>query len=413
MSAREQVLEKRFKPPSTTSTSPSKDFSANSTSSTPPVDPEAEAINAIYEAFEAADYEGKIALFYQTLDDEALMDGEMAFEMLIQINEAVIKRGERERLDEMVTALRERSPQIYEEESQYLLTWQITNALASGHLDRVAPLVCELSTHAGDEIDLYLKMLDQLAYHGQLGVLLESVNIAWPVIKDASGIFPWAIDELAQQVADYVIFDYLEQHPSLVADDPELLARVDNYIEIDREGLAQYLAHLTNQAQRAWTGKDFKMNNKGYRQNLIDLSLEFLGYLKREKGIPYSKGELAREQLCAYFLSLQKGNLGKRDRQVKIHPLCPDHATLDRFLGQMMNMINHEHYKAVATFELIPAWLHFLAMRQLITDDILKQTLKQLNTLSSAMINFYSQYRDDPALYPALKSSSQDLQSEQ
>jgi len=41
-----------------------------------------DALNARYEAFEAADYEGKIALFYHTLDEEALMDAEMAFEML-------------------------------------------------------------------------------------------------------------------------------------------------------------------------------------------------------------------------------------------------------------------------------------------------------------------------------------------
>ena len=122
----------------------------------------------------------------------------------------------------------------------------------------------KLSSHADDDIYLYLKALDQLAYHGQLGVLLESIDIAWPALKESSNIFSWVIDELAQQVVDYVIFDYLEQHPSLVADDPELSARVDNYIEIDRERLAQYLAHLTDQVQRAWTSEDFKIDNKGY-----------------------------------------------------------------------------------------------------------------------------------------------------
>ena len=409
----EQAAEKPLNPPSATSPAPSKDISADSTPSTPPVEPVDEAIDAVYEAFEAADYEGRIALFYKTLGEQTLMDGEMAFEMLLQINEAAAKQGERERLDELVMALRERLPDIYDEESQYILRWQISNAIASGHLDRVAPLMRELSAYAGDDIDYYLKALDQLAYHGQLGVLLESIDIAWPAIKDSSNIFSWAIDEFAQQVADYVIFDYLEQHPSLVANDPALLARVDSYIETDREGLARYLAHLTDQAQRAWTSEDFKMNNKGYKQNLIDLSVEFLGYLKREKGIPYSKGELAREQLCEYFLRRKKGDLGKRDRQVKIHPLCPDHATLDRFLGELLSIMNYEHYKAVATLELIPAWLRFLVSRQLITDDILDQTLKQLKTLNSMLLKFFRQNSGDPALYLALESASQDLQGEQ
>lgn len=79
----------------------------------------------------------------------------------------------------------------------------------------------------------------------------------------------------------------------------------------------------------------------------------------------------------------------------------------------MLNIINYQHYKAVATFELIPAWLHFLASRQLITDNILEQTLRRLKTLSSTMLESYSQYSDDPALYLALESWSQDLQSKQ
>ncbi len=59
------------------------------------------------------------------------------------------------------------------------------------------------------------------------------------------------------------------------------------------------------------------------------------------------------------------------------------------------------------------AWLHFLATRQLITDNILEQTLKQLETLSSTLLKFFRQYSDDPALSLALESSSQDLQSVQ
>lgn len=113
------------------------------------------------------------------------------------------------------------------------------------------------------------------------------------------------------------------------------------------------------------------------------------------------------------FSAATKGRPWKRDRQVQIHPLCPDHATLDRFLGEMLTMVNSEYYKAVVTFELMPAWLHFLATRQLITDDILEQTLKRLKTLSSTLLEFFRQYSDDPALYLALESSSQDLQSEQ
>jgi len=401
----EQVPPTVFKPPSPPATAPAEDLAAEATAGAPPpVDPVVEAINAVYEAFEAADDEGKIALFYRTLEEGELMDGEMAFDMLSEINQILIERGERGRLDDMVAALQERLPSVYDEERQYFLKWRITNAVAGGHWDAVAPLVREFSTLASDHIDLYLGTLDQLAYHGQLSLLVEAVRIAWPSVKGASGIFEWAVENFGVQAAYCVIFDYLERNPAATADDPEWLAGLEGFFEFDEEWLTRRLTHLTGQAPGAWTPEDFKSGHEEYRQNVIDLSFEFVRHLRRDKGVPYPKGDLAREQISEYLLRREQGELGKRDQKIIITPLCPDHATLDYFLGVLLNMINFQIYKAVATLELMPAWLDFLASRQLIADNAPAPILKPLAPLHASLLQICDRYADDPALALALKS---------
>ena len=368
-----------------------------------PVDPATEACHVRYETFEVADYEGKIALFYQTLNDAALMDAEMAFEMLSQLYHHSIDRGERDRIEEWLAALRERLPEVYAAERHYFLQWQIDNALASGRTTALPALVRELSTHAGNEVDLFYQLLDQLAYHGQLSLLLEAVSIAWPLLQSSSEVVPWAVEELSAQAADYVIFDFLEQHPSVAADDAELIARLKDYIEINPEKLARHLSYLTEHADRGWANQDFNRNNRQHQQNLVDLSLEFLGYLKRQEQVCYTKGDLAREQLCNYLCERQDGELSTPKRASRArHPLCPDRGTLDRFLGGLLNFVNPQHYKAVATFELLPAWLRFLVSRQLITAELLEQTLQQLQPLRASLRQFYGTYRADDALSTAL-----------
>lgn len=402
---REQISSTVLEPPSPPATVPAEDLAAEAAASAPPpVDPVVEAIDAVYDAFEAADDEGRIALFYRTLEEGELMDGEMAFDMLSEINQTLIKRGERGRLDDMVAALQERLPAVYDEERPYFLKWRITHAVAGGHWDAVGALVREFSTLAGDHIDLYLGTLDQLAYHGQLSLLVEAVRIAWPSVKGASGIFDWAIENFGVQAAYCVIFDDLERNPAATADDPALLAGLEDFFEFDQEWLTNRLTHLTGQARGAWTREDFKSGHAEYRQNLIDLSFEFVRHLRREKGVPYCKGDLAREQICEYLLKREQGKLGKQDRKLKITPLCPDHATLDYFLGVLLNMINFQIYKAVATLELMPAWLDFLASRQLIADNAPAQILKPLAPLHASLLQICDEYDDDPALALALKS---------
>jgi hypothetical protein len=405
----------------------------------PPPDPHIEALNARWEEFEAQDYEGRIALFLQTLDEEGLMDDEMAFEMLNLIYYESVERDERESFDELIDRLREQLPDVYAHDAHYYLERRITNALATGRLDAIPTLANEIATTAGKDIDTLNNVIDQLAYHGHLATLVEVMRIAWPQVKDAENIVPWGIQEFAAQAVDYEIFHYLEQHATADPKDPELLKNLEFYFEIDQERFARYLALLTGQLKRRCTMDDFEFKpprGRSYgsfdeedeedeapdegRQNLFDLSVEFLGYLRREESVPYTKGELGREQIQRYLLERHAGELQpqespfetarppkrrqrKRKSRKPRHVLCPDRGTLDRYLGRLLNFINPQRYKAAATLELIPAWLRFLESRQLIDAEERSKTMLDLRGLDTELLKVWQGYPADPALQRGLE----------
>jgi hypothetical protein len=396
-------------------------------------------LNARWEEFEAQDYEGRIRLFLQTLDEEDLMDDEMAFEMLNLIYYESVKRDERERFDGLIDRLREQVPDVYAYDAHYYLDWLITNALATGQSDAIPALANEIAATAGEDIDTLNNVIDQLAYHGHLATLVDVMRIAWSQVKDAENIVPWGIQEFAAQGVDYEIFHYLEQHATPDPKDPELLKNLEFYFEVDQERFAQYLALLTGQVKRQWTMGDFefkRFRERPYRfsdeddeedeapdegqQNLFDLSVEFLGYLRREESIPYTKGELGREQIQRYLLERHAGELEPREspfeaarrpkrRQRKQKPrkprhvLCPDRGTLDRYLGQLLNFINPQRYKAAATLELVPAWLRFLESRQLIDAEERSKRKLDLRGLDTELLKVWQDYPADPALQRGLE----------
>ena len=74
---------------------------------------------------------------------------------------------------------------------------------------------------------------------------------------------------------------------------------------------------------------------------------------------------------------------------------------MDHFLADLLNFINPQYYKATATLELIPAWLRFLASRQLITGEQGEQTLADLRGLDTEFGKVVKNH-SDPALRTAL-----------
>jgi hypothetical protein len=136
-----------------------------------------EAWDKRWAEFDAGDYEERISLFNQTLDEPELMDGEMAFEMLSKIFEATVERDERARFDALLDSLRERLPAVYEEEAGYFLNWRILNALVMKRPELVDSLAREFALVAHKEIDTWSQVEARLAYHGYCSAPIAAGSI--------------------------------------------------------------------------------------------------------------------------------------------------------------------------------------------------------------------------------------------
>jgi hypothetical protein len=300
-------------------------------------------------------------------------------------------------------------------------------------------LTRELSAHAGRDPDIFNRSLCALAYHGQLTALVEAMRVAWPFVQSSSNIFPWAISEFAERGADYEIYNYLEHIPSSDPHDRGLLDRIEFFIaDPDLDRLAEQMGDLTGRAAPAWTLKDFALKpvRKNLRddwddeaeegeepgdpgaQNLSRLICQFVGYLRREEGVPYPRGELIRDELYRYFLRRHEGDLDPQPSMLEramnpgkklppppppSHLLCPERVTFDVHLAGLVGFLNGLYHTAAALFEMVPAWLRFLELRGLIDAQQHARTLKELQPLHTSMLRLVESYREDPALLHALQ----------
>ena len=178
-----------------------------------PKDPITERAESRWREFESREGEDRIAVFLETLDDAEVMVDELAFEMLSVLHTDAVQSGGRARFAECVEALRERRPEAFDQSAPYYLSWCLRDALAEGRKEVVPSLARELAARAGRDIDTFNRTSDVLAYHGELDVLVESLRIAWPLVKSSDNVVPWGISRFANDGVNHEIFNYLEHKP--------------------------------------------------------------------------------------------------------------------------------------------------------------------------------------------------------
>ncbi|MEW6751021.1 MAG: hypothetical protein AB1505_08580 [Candidatus Latescibacterota bacterium] len=242
----------------------------------------------------------------------------------------------------------------------------------------------------------------------------------------------WGAEELAQRGYDWALYDHLERHPGASATDPELLAAVEFFTKTDPERLANYLSLLGGREERAWSLEDFRMERARRprrsaakdeaetridpgAQNTYDLTVEWLGWLRREEGIQYLRGQMAHNGLFDYLAERHAGELqprqtapgAARERRRRKggravvppdHPLCPDRETLQRYLEEQFECATSQVCRAAALYGLIPAWLRFLEARRLLDPERRQRTLHELGALHAWVEEELSPFQDDPAL---------------
>ncbi|MGH9766742.1 MAG: SEC-C domain-containing protein, partial [Blastocatellia bacterium] len=371
----------------------------------PPPDPRMDAMFARLEEFEESDYERRIEIFRQSIEDD-LMDDEQAFEMLNELFYQAAERNERDRFDALAEELRQRLPEVYKQEEHNMLEWRIINALAAERYELAGALTREMAPLAHKRIDDWNWIERRMAYHGQLTVLVESMRLAWPEVKISTKILPWGIDGFRHRGLQYELLSCVAQTPSPDPNDSVLLDRLkffDEEIKMDR--LTAILDCLAERSKRQWTLDDFRLTPPGgtWRkkkkvvddafdagaQNLFDLAMQFVAYAHRVEGVLYTRAEMAAQEIRRFIMSRERRGLEYRDdafnpsldeekqgrgsaKKFKRyeHMLCPDRERLDRHLAELFDPVTARSHTVAATMELIPAWLRFIESQELIDSEL-------------------------------------------
>jgi hypothetical protein len=394
--------------------------------------PEEEHADRFWAEFESLNDAGRAEFFSTNLHDPAMTE-DMAFEMLAVIHGKAAEQGERKRLLDRLKTFREERPDLYAESRHSYLSWCLSDALAERRLDVVPWLATEFASDAGDHIDVLNRVVEALEYYGTQPVLIELLRSAWPSVKSSKEIFGWAIAEFAERGIAYETLEYLERTSSPDPADPVLLDRVRYFVDDpDVSALRELVDDLTGRSDRVWQTDEFNLlSPKRPRdswddddeakpqpdpgaENLGRLLQEFVGYLRRVEGVPYSRGELIRHELYCYFLRRNDGELDPRpslleqvaNRHRKLpkppkpaHPLCPERVTFDAHLGGLLGMFNLRFYVVAALFETTPAWLRFLQTKGLIGSDTHKRVIEELIPLHETLQKMWEKHLDDPTLF--------------
>ena len=368
-------------------------------------------VDLLWEDFEKCDLEGQIGLFTKSLDSPQLMDGELAFHMIDQINVKSIDPSDKKDVITLIEMLHEKLPDVFQENAAYHVHWLISCALVTDQVEKVALWAPRISECAAEDIDVFYWVADKLAYHGHLRILLSMMRNSWEEIAESDNIMPWGINELSVRAGFYEIFDYLQTEPVPKPDDPELAKRISIFGDFEKDRLTRYFNALSGIDLPSWTPDEFEAKTLSvdtFKENIFSLSLEFVGYVKREFEVPYTRSLIGAREICNYLVGRISGELKPKPKKSrghqgkKQHPLCPDHDSLDSYFAQYSHFLTPQNYHISATYELIPNWLQFLKKHQLIGQEMINPTLIDLAPIAMDLSKIWKNHHEDPALLASL-----------
>ena len=391
----------------------------------PPLSPERSAADLAFEAewehFRQADVEGKIALFLEKLDNRSL-EAEDSFEMILAIrDESDVKHNAdaRVRCAALLDRLRRELPEVYQQDQHFYLEDLIQDAIADQHWAALPDLFNEMAALLPDKIDEFFHVVYAALYHGQAAPVLAAMQAAWPTFVDADQILPTGIDEYGSLIMQLMLYEYVEQAPTVRDADSTFMAALSVYGTPIMEWFERALRHLTAPAPTAWQVDDFgeAVDADQWAINVEGLWFEFMADQRRQAAVPYSKSHLARKELLhalhqqfAQPATPSKRAKGKTGRKVAtavppVAPLIPRFKTLDHELGRQFSIFGSRPYHAGAPLELLPAYLHFIARLGLIHPSELDEALAELRPLTANIGQTLTSYGGDVHLAQAIEAA--------
>ncbi len=261
--------------------------------------PEEAAAQAEWDQYEAADLEGKTAIFLQRVD-EGRLDGEDVFEMLLSIRE-VSKPHEDEaarvQFRTLVERLKGALPEVYREERGFILESLILDAVADQDWGRIAGPLAELATIADRRSEEFFRVMQALAYHGQTQTLIEAIKLAWSTVRGSSDVTRRSVQEFSGTLLELNLFRYLDTTSHALEDDPALSEALPDGVAYDRVWLSRAMRYLSAAGPRVWLRADFgeTVDADTWEENVAGLLLDFMAEQRRAGHVPLSRSNMMRE----------------------------------------------------------------------------------------------------------------------
>jgi hypothetical protein len=362
--------------------------------------------NILWENFEQADLDGKVAIFLAALDAGEI-DSEFAFEMFDVFDRQFPDDTTGHAcFADLARRLREQAPQVYKKEKKYLHQDMLTHAIEDEQWEAIPALLSAFSDE--DDLDTYYQMVDQMVYHGLVTDLIPVMQQNISTIEGSKNLFDWAADEFRSKIMYLTLWAYLNTSPAPRADDPALLEVSAPYGSWKPGWLERFIPRWTATQPSTWTTDDFGpfVDADQWDENLHNLLADFMADCHRQ-GIPLTRADMAWEQI-AIALTKQastpsnmpspKKNIGKKAKALPhrpLSPLIPRFATLDSSLKDLLPFLGGRPYPLAATLELLPAYLHFVAALGLIHPTEMDEALQELQRLTRDVKKLLQYYNAD------------------
>ncbi len=360
--------------------------------------------SGIWELFENATPEQRVTIFTNTLE-AGLLDDDCCFEFLTSIrNDIDLTTSEGRALyTGLLDKLRQLYPNLYQESSQYYHRDLINLAVIENHWNELPTLLTPFIS--GNHLDLFITIIAQLKYHGQVKVLLEAMTTAYPKIKSSTEYVEWASDEFAGDLMELMLVDYLETTPDPRPDDPIFLEATAFLLPWKEGWLDWFVPTVTQPEPTEWEIADFfdDMGSEAWRHKFTTMQVEFIAAQWRN-GVPLTRGLLAWHKLGeifhAQFETVQRSQNRPRREQEKgrsllVRYLIPDAKQMDKTLGESFSLMGGEPYQVAAALELIPAYLDFIEDLGLIQPNEKRHAIKQIKSLVVQVPRILAYYECD------------------
>ncbi len=317
---------------------------------------ESEEAAVLWSRFHEADHEGRIAIFLEMLHARQLTSA-TAFEMLSDIRFEAKERGEIPRFGELVDRLQRELPDLYREDWPYYVESQLESALARGETSLIPSLLEPFGREPDRDLEQFLWIADLLMYHGQTQPLLKTMLKAWPALGSLAGLAAELKNYIANTIVQLTLFDHLDRGGAPEMADPELQKALSPFALANPEQLAEGLAALSGEGAPQWTVANFqprrREEEKPGRAAFVLLQ-QWLGYLRRRHGVPFGRGQLARNAMGGYIaLQIHEGRSG-------LEMLVPRSSSLKDYVEGYFDVEAVDTYKAASMMELLPLYLRFL-----------------------------------------------------